>query len=644
MLYRFDEFELDIENYELRHNGAAQHVEPKVFDFIHFLIQHTDRVLTREEIIKEIWQGRIISDTTISSCVKSARKALGDNGEHQRYIKTTRGRGFQFVGNVDINLDDRITKKKSKPRYPSTITNKTMITSSIICGLIFVVGLLVYNQSQNTVATHDPMNDDYKIAVMPFVDLSAKGNQEYFGDGISEQVLNALTSVNQLDVTSRTTAFSLKGQNLSIPEIASKLNVNYIVEGSVRSSGNRIRITAQLIDTINDVHLWSKNYDRDLDDIFVIQDDISQQIASALQVELIGKISDHSGLTNNIDAYRYYLQGHSLFLNRGTSNIANNIANLESAIEFLEKAVALDPNFAEAWADLATSNIILPSFFSKKYSVEQVLPRAIEAADKAIILNPNLSQAFAVKSLIHLSQFQFKRSEKAILRATELSPNNDTAWLWQGLHFATVGNQAKAIEAIGNAIELAPTVPIYYSALGMFLHAKGDTHNATIQLEKAINEMGFEAGRLDRALIAIWNNNKHVAIDAMTRFFISTNQLTTEATEDNIRLYANAYSDPLLRENAFNALEKDIEEGNDTTFGIYTLLEGEIFIHDFETTSVNKGFTLARIYNPIARPLFKQKIFREYLIKIGLLSYWTTHQFPEFCRPVGEDGFECDVS
>lgn len=651
MLYHFDEFELDTEKFELRRNGEVQHVEPQTFDFLLFLIQNSDHVVTRDDIIEHVWQGRIVSDTTISSCVKSARKILGDDGEHQRYIKTTRGRGFQFIAPLASEADQ--ADNMSKPTYNQVTSqiSKPMVFNLTIAGLVFIIGLLLFNQFQGASPDRDADqaqiasdNAPFSIAVMPFVDLSAQGNQEYFGDGISEEVLNVLTSVDELNVTSRTTAFSLRGQNLSIPEIAQRLNVNYIVEGSVRSSGNRIRITAQLIDTVSDSHLWSENYDRELNDIFAIQDDISQQIASALQVELIGGTVGRAAPTTNMEAYALYLQGHQLFLNRGTSDISQNVENLERAIVFLEEAVKQDPSFAIAWADLATSYIVLPSYFTSEYPVERVVPPATEASNRAISLDSNLSQAWAVKSLTHLSQFQFQDSQTAILRATELNPDNATAWLWQGLHFASVGNPDKAIEAVLHAIEIEPAVAINQNAMALFYHAKGDIENAIPYQEKAINEMGFEFGRYDRALSAIWKNNPERAREEMVRFFRSSDQNAGDELENKIDIYVKSYFEPSLRDQAAILIEKDLEEGTDVTFALYMLQDGEKMVRDFETTGANKGFILARIYFPLARPLFKQKVFRDYLINIGLLAYWKNNQFPDFCRALGDDDFECDLT
>lgn len=650
MIYQFDRFELDVERFELRLNGEALHVEPQTFDFLLFLIENNDRVVTREEIVDKVWQGRIISDTTISSCVKAARKTLGDDGEHQNFIKTTRGRGFQFVKEVRKLNDPFFSNETSVANNIQSALNRQSLVYVVIAGLLFIIGLLLYNQFETEpIGNGNPPGQistlpegPYAIAVMPFVDLSANGNQEYFGDGISEEILNVLTAVDDLDVTSRTTAFSLKGQNLSVPEIASRLNVNYIVEGSVRSSGNRIRITAQLIDARNDNHLWSENYDRELTDIFDIQDDISQQIADALRVELMGGTVGSVAPTSNMEAYALYLQGHQLFLNRGTVGAENNIDNIERAVGLLSQAVELDPEFADAWADLATSYIVMPSYYDPEYSSVRVVPLATEAADKAIAINPELSQAWAVRSLVNLSLLDFDSSREAILRATALNQNNATAWLWQGLHFAAVGDQDKALEAIEVALELAPNVPINHSARGMFYHAKGNVESAVPSMDHAIDELGFEAGHIDRAILAVWNNNLDLAKDHMLRFYDNYEHMPEHELENTLDIYLKVYSDKSFLETAKEQLKNDREAGIDTSFGLYMIGDGETFVDDYNQTFANKGFIISRIYNPIARPLFQQEIFKNYLIEIGLLDYWKNHGFPYFCRAEGAASFVCD--
>lgn len=640
-LIKFDNIEINETTFELRRDGEIQHVEPLVFDLILFLVRNPDSIISRDKIIEELWGGRIVADATISSCIKSARKALGDSGDVQKYIKTIRGRGIQFLG-------ETVDTQNQQPSHSTSIyttgkssydKNRSVVIKlgTIVALLIFVL-ILFFNQ-ENIEDPKTPFTDTedrlLTIAVMPFVDLSADGNQQYFGFGISEEVLNVLTTVNGLDVTSRTTAFSLQNENLSVPEIADRLDVNYIVEGSVRSSGNRIRITAQLIDAVNDIHLWTENYDRELNDIFSIQDEISIAITDALKVELIGDVIDDDVPTNNMDAYALYLQGHQYFLNRGTGDLPTSIANLKTAALLLEQAVELDPDYAEAWADLAMVYVVLPAYFNDEFSFEETVLRATEAADKAVSLKPNLSQGWSIKGFIHSNNFEFIEAEEALTRATTLNPNNETGWLWLNLHYSAVGMHDLAQKAVEKAIEIEPSSAIVHSVLGTVLQAKGE-HERAAELQKlAVDEMGFRLGKIDQALLAIENDDEQMATDEITRFFSSSDDAVTE----RLKFYVKAYFDPSLRQQAITTLKS--QSGEEVFFGAAVFQDGAKMAEYFRGTTVNKVFNFRRIYFEISKPIFNQDTFKDYVKEIGLLDYWKRYQFPDFCRPINEHDFEC---
>ncbi len=641
MLHRFDNIEINETTFELHRDGEQQHVEPLVFDLIVFLIKNPDRIITKDEIIDELWDGRIVADATISSCIKSARKALGDSGEVQKYIKTIRGRGLQFNART-TNTDKENPAHREQanladnPGYEPK--RRMMIKIGAIIALLFIILILYLNQDnsaeqdQQTLATD---NVPLTIAVMPFVDLSAEGNQQYFGFGISEEILNVLTTVNGLDVTSRTTAFSLQDKNLSVPEIAEQLDVKYIVEGSVRSSGNRIRITAQLIDAVHDVHLWTQNYDRELNDIFAIQDEISVAITDALKVELIGDVINEDVPTNNMDAYALYLQGHQYFLNRGTGDVPTSIANLKTAALLLEEAVTLDPDYAEAWADLAMVYVVLPVYFTNEYSYEETVIRATEAADKAVALKPDLGQGWAIRGFIYSNSFEFSQAEDALRRATLLNPNNETSWLWLNLHYSAVGLHDQAEQAVERAIEIEPSSAIVYNVLGTVMQARGNRERAEELQEIAVDEMGFRLGYIDKALLAIENNNPADAKEQILKFFANSDQ----ATKDRLVLYVDAYFDDTRKADALSALGS--ETGEALFFGAILLQDGIKMSQYFNDTTVNKVFNFRRIFFENAKPLFNQRPFKNYIIDIGLLDYWKNHAFPDFCQQVDMNDFQC---
>lgn len=648
MLYKFDQFEIDLDKYELRSDGEVQHIEPLVFDLLLFLVKNSYRVITREELIEEIWQGRIVSDATISTSIKSARRTIKDSGEEQKYIKTIRGRGIEFTARI---INDETLSSKPDEKTPKKTKWPLNMPLAIALSLALIALILYMNRLSDVTsdtASYAQPDQPYKVAVLPFADMSEAGNQEYFADGMAEAILNLLASTPSLDMTSRTTAFSLKNLNLSIPEIADRLQVNYIVEGSIRTTGDRVRVTAQLINASNDAHIWSETYDRDLTSIFDVQDDISLAITDALKIELGANARNRSAPTNNMTAYDLYLRGHQLFLNRGTYGTNNRVGYLEESISHLEQATLLDPNFAEAWADLAGVSMVIPTFDGVKYSFDTMAVRSLTYIDRAISLDENLSQAWAAKGFIHLVQLDFADAEASLVRATELRSNNETAWLWLGLTYTTFGSADKAVAAIERAIVLNDTVSVNYNVSGAAAHGAGDVIRAAEYQNVAVMERGFELGRIDTMLIALDpsyqdpRGRRAAATEDAKRYIDFLEKDTNPERDIKLALYVDAHLDQTKRDQATEALDRDIEAREKSAFiGAYLLGDGDRMAKHFRLGTENDGLNLRRVFSTVGRPLYKSAEFRNYLIEIGMLDYWKNNQFPFNCSAVGENGFEC---
>ena len=286
------------------------------------------------------------------------------------------------------------------------------------------------------------------IAVLPFVNMSADPENEYFCDGLSEELLNALAKIDDLKVAARTSAFSFKGKDSNISEIGHALNVKSVLEGSVRKSGNRLRITAQLVNAADGYHLWSERYDREMKDIFDVQDEITLAVVDALKVKLLGAVATEPP-TQHTGAYELYLKGRSLLYQRGLS--------IPKAITCFEQAVSLDANYAHAWAGLADG--YTTSGYSGLKEPNEVMPRALEAARRSLQLDPDLAEAhnaFACASL--LTNREYELAEQEFRRALELNPHYVQARAWFGLFLLqwVAGRDRDAREEMERMVELDP--------------------------------------------------------------------------------------------------------------------------------------------------------------------------------------------
>jgi adenylate cyclase len=286
------------------------------------------------------------------------------------------------------------------------------------------------------------------VAVLPFENMSGDAENEFFSDGISEEILNALAQMPELKVAARTSSFSFKGQQREIPDIARELEVRMVLEGSVRKQGQRVRITAQLIDATNGFHVWSQTYDRDLKDIFAIQDEIARAIADQLKVKLgVAQAAAVGPDTDDIEAYELYLKGMQKWQARGE-------ANIREADRLLRAALARDPDFAKAWAGLAVTWVVLPEW-SLEPRVDAWLT-ARDAAEHAIALDPSLPESYAALGYIALSEFRFATGRAMFARAHEVAPSYATGWQWHGEGLMVEGAREEAVEATRKARELDP--------------------------------------------------------------------------------------------------------------------------------------------------------------------------------------------
>ena len=302
MQYKFNQFTLDTRRFELTSNGVPIQAEPQVVELLILLVENRGRMVPKIEINEKVWKGRVVSEASLSSRIKTARHLLGDNGRKQLYIKTIHKKGFTFVGEVEVEQDTSIQIAQRNPEYPS-------------------------------------------IAVLPFHNLSTDPEQEYFSDGIAEDIITELSKVSNLVVTARSSTFTYKGREVDVRQVAREQNVQFVLEGSVRRSAGRVRVTALLSDAASSHQIWAEKYDRQLDDIFAVQDEIMREIVVALDVELREgeQARMWSSGTNIVGAWECVRLAAPIIIRSGVKG------NLVKARQLLDRAIELDPEYAIAW-------------------------------------------------------------------------------------------------------------------------------------------------------------------------------------------------------------------------------------------------------------------------------------------------------
>jgi TolB-like protein len=306
MTLSFGDYEIDVERRELRRAKIAVHVEPQVFDLLVYLVQNRDRVVSKDDIIASVWRGRIVSESTLTSRINAARTAVGDSGKNQKLIRTVARKGFRFVGTLD-------------PKSNASVTAMPLPALAV--------------------------PERPAIAVLPFANIGGDPEQEYFSDGISEDIITALSKLRWFFVIARNSSFTYKGKAVHLRQIAEELGVRYVVEGSVRKGGERLRITAQLNDVTTGGHLWAERFDRRLQDVFAVQDEITEAIVAAIEPQLYAAENFRAQRKppDSMDAWDLVMRALSYYwrVTRQDHMVAQAL---------LEKAISIDPNSRRIWA------------------------------------------------------------------------------------------------------------------------------------------------------------------------------------------------------------------------------------------------------------------------------------------------------
>ena len=444
MIFSFGDCEIDLERREFKRAGATVHVEPQVFDLLVHLVQNRDRVVSKDDLIAGVWGGRIVSDSTLTSRINSARKAIGDSGEQQALIRTVARKGFRFVG----TLHDAAAAPAA-PQVPADATRPAL-----------------------------PLPDRPAIAVLPFVNMSGDPEQEYFSDGISEDIITALSKLRWFLVIARNSSFVYKGKAVHLKQIGDELGVGYVVEGSVRKSGDRVRITAQLNDVATGSHIWAERYDRDLADVFAVQDEITEAIVAAIEPQLYAAENFHAQRKppESLDAWDLVMRALSHFwrVTRQDNVVAQAL---------LEKAISIDPNYGQALGALATSYMFCVHM---GWADQEAIERAERAALAAIRADNDDPWAHQALGGVYMLERRFDDSLAEFEQALQLNPNFAMAQAYYGISLCYNGRWQEGYEAAQRAIRLSPRDPFLAVYYGITAYAQfvGRNYEDAIKLAR----------------------------------------------------------------------------------------------------------------------------------------------------------------
>ncbi len=464
MRYKFDDYLLDTETLELSQHGVPVYAEPQVIELLALLVENSDRLVTKDEIYGTIWKGRIVSEAALSSRVKSLRQLLGDTGKTQKFIRTVHKRGFRFVANV--------SQAKKKTETPQDTPEKKPEAHEVI-----------------PISSHAPSTpDDYPhiekpaVAVLPFTNLSGDEEQEYFADGITADIITHLSKHRWLQVVARNTMLGYKNKSVGIRELANALSVNYVVDGNVRKAGNRIRVAANLIDANSGHQIWSDRYDRELDDIFDLQDEITETIVARLEPEI--GFAERTRVAQvrpaNLKAWdAYHLGVYHFFKFTGKDNI--------EAQKLLKQSQELDPNFGEAYAWWAYAVILGMVYWDTK-PTQEMMDQALAACDKALSLDSQNASFHALKARIQVARCEYSSGLTENEIAIKLNPTFAAAHCGLGDSLAYEGHYDEAMVCFDRAIQMSPNDPqlwAFYSYAAQALIFKKDFDKALQYTEQA---------------------------------------------------------------------------------------------------------------------------------------------------------------
>jgi TolB-like protein/DNA-binding winged helix-turn-helix (wHTH) protein/Flp pilus assembly protein TadD len=484
---RFGTYEVSLQTGEVRKAGLRIRVQQQPLKLLEILLERPGEVVTREELRSRVWSDESFGDfdQAVNIAIRKLRSALGDSAENPRFIETLPKRGYRFIADVSVVDADAHPKrpesaagdlpgsqeKKTEPEpqvqeaglavahkrqlWPAL---RVIIASALVVSLTIILVAVFRSRGRTSTGIRS-------LAVLPLENLSADASQNYFADGMTDELITDLAQISALRVISRTSVMVYKGARKPLPQIARELNVDAVVEGTVLHFGDQVRITAQLIEASTDKHLWSQSYEGEFRDTLALQNSVARAIAEQIRINLTPQ--EQAALKNvkvvNPEAYESFLKGR-YFWNKRTAD------GLKAALAYFQQAIEQDPKYAQAYSGLADTYTLLGDWQYAVMTPKEALPKAKAAAIKALELDSALGEAHTSLAVcLDGFDWDFDAAEKEFLRAIELNPGYATAHHWYAWHLSHTGRNQEAIAEMRKAEDLDPLSLIINSDLAELL-------------------------------------------------------------------------------------------------------------------------------------------------------------------------------
>lgn len=611
----------------LEHGERSVKIEPRAMDLLMILAQHHGAVVSVEELIASVWKGVIVGDGSVYLAIRQLRQVLDDPKGDKSYIETIPKRGYRLAvpverSEVSASTDDGTTQAS---RDTERSYSRWIAAAAIVVAILIAIAASLRD---------DRRTEEVKsVAVLPFDNLSSDPEQEYFADGVTEEILNTLSGVRDLRVIGRTSSFQFKDRTQDLRAIGEALDVEHVLEGNIRKAGTRVRISAKLSNARSGQQLWSEVYERNLDDVFLIQDEIAESVANALQVKLgLGDLARLPGMTRNVAAYDEYLRATAAHLE----------GDFGSAIAHLQRAVALDPSFSMALA--AQGAVYSNTALGKPPAeAEEWQKRSMQALEQARELTPDAPHVLLQTAIQEARRGNWLGAAPLydqLPTAYARYGAADKAWGPRGFFLSYVGRPREAIPALERARANDPLAPGLAVMLSLAYTFRGDSDAALAEVERGLKLQGGKRRLQQQGFWVAMNKNDRIGMKQRLQSLRETSDASGRA--NRVFELVELLDSPGAAEAEIRRLAAFDEPNERVPLAIWAAYvhAPELSLELMAKESRN-GEAMPALWMPVMRDVRRLPAFKDLARASGLVDYWRAYGWSDFCHPVGDTDFEC---